>query len=145
MKLFRIFAILAFSLMLFSCSENAQKDHSKSITSKNIIEVIDFHSTHRCMTCNLIEANTKFTLNTYFVKELKSGEITFQSVNVDEEANYPKAEKFEASGTSLFLNVIVNGKETIIDLTNFAFAEARDKNAFSGELKTKIEEQLKKL
>ncbi len=145
MKQFRILTILALSIMLFSCNGNAQNEQSKSSSIKNKIEVIDFHSTHRCMTCNAIEANTKYTLNTYFANELKSGKITFQSVNVDEDENYEMAEKYEASGTSLFLNVVINGKETIINLTDFAFSKGRDKEAFSKALKTKLEEQLKKL
>ncbi|OQX98884.1 MAG: hypothetical protein B6I20_10570 [Bacteroidetes bacterium 4572_117] len=145
MKQIRIFTILALSLMLFSCNGNAQNERKAKNTSQNKIEVIDFHSTHRCMTCNAIEANTKYTLDNYFANELKSGKITFQSVNVDKDENYEMAEKYEASGTSLFLNVVINGKETIINLTDFAFSKGRDKEAFSKSLKTKLEEQLKKL
>ena len=145
MKQFGIFTILALSIMLFSCKGKAQDEQSKSLALRNKIEVIDFHSTHRCMTCNAIEANTEYTLNTYFEEELKSGEITFHSINVDEEGNYEMAEKFEASGTSLFLNIVINGKEEIINLTNFAFSKGKDKEAFSKGLKVKIEEQLKKL
>ena len=55
------------------------------------------------------------------------------------------AEKFEASGTALILNVIKNGKEKQIDLTEFAFMEGNDKDAFSKELKTKIDTELKTL
>ena len=145
MKQFRILTILVLSIILFSCNGNAQNEQSKSSSINNKIEVIDFHSTHRCMTCNAIEANTIYTLNTYFANELKSGKITFQSVNVDKDENYEMAEKYEASGTSLFLNVVINGKETIINLTDFAFSKGRDKEAFSKALKTKLEEQLKKL
>ncbi len=145
MKQFRILSVLALSLMLFSCNVKAQDKQSESSDSKNKIEVIDFHSTHRCMTCNAIEANTKYTLNTYFAGELKSGKVTFQSINVDEEKNYKIAEKFEASGTSLFLNIVINNNETIINLTDFAFSKGKDKEVFSKELKVKIDEQLKKL
>ncbi len=145
MKQFRILSVLALSLMLFSCNVKAQDKQSESSDSKNKIEVIDFHSTHRCMTCNAIEANTKYTLNTYFAGELKSGKVTFQSINVDEEKNYKIAEKFEASGTSLFLNIVINNNEAIINLTDFAFSKGKDKEVFSKELKVKIDEQLKKL
>jgi len=145
MKQFKILSVLMLSLMLFSCNGNAQSKQAKSTNSKNKIEVIDFHSTHRCMTCNAIESNTKHTLDTYFADELADGSITFQSVNVDEKKNYEMAEKFEASGTSLFLNVIIDNKATIINLTEFAFAKGRKKEAFSKEFKLKIEKQLKKL
>ena len=145
MKQFRILTMLVISLMLFSCNGNAQKEQEKPTNSKNRIEVIDFHSTHRCMTCNAIEANTQYTLDTYFKEELESGKITFQSVNVDTEDNYEMTEKFEASGTSLFLLVVIDNKEKIFNLTNFAFSKGRNKEAFSKALKIKIEKLLKKL
>jgi hypothetical protein len=84
-------------------------------------------------------------LDTYFVDEVKKGKITFQVINVDKKENEALAEKFEASGTSLFLNVIKNGKETKLDLTEFAFMKGNDQDAFSKELKAKIEGALKTL
>jgi len=145
MKAIKFFTVLALGLILTSC--NAQ-DKSKTTSldeSVSKIEVLDFHTTHRCMTCNAIEANTKYTLETYFAKELNDNRITFQVINVDEEENEKIAEKFEASGTSLFLNVIKNGKETQINLTDFAFMNGNDQEAFSKELKTKIDKELKTL
>jgi len=145
MKAIKFFTVLALGLILTSC--NAQ-DKSKTTSldeSVSKIEVLDFHTTHRCMTCNAIEANTKYTLETYFAKELNDNRITFQVINVDEEENEKIAEKFEASGTSLFLNVIKNGKETQINLTDFAFMNGNDQEVFSKELKTKIDKELKTL
>ena len=145
MKLYKTLTVLALSIMLLSCNEEIENKEIKLTDTVNKIEVIDFHSTHRCMTCNAIEANTKYTLETYFANELKDGIITFQSVNVDEEKNYNITEKYEATGTSLFLNIVINGSETILDITDFAFSKARDSEAFSKSLKIKIEEQLKKI
>ena len=143
MKTINFFSVLAISLMLISCNgldKNQAPSLDKSVSK---IEVFDFHSTHRCMTCNAIEANTKYTLNTYFAEELKDDEITFQLINVDEKENEKITEKFEASGTALILNVINRGKETQIDLTDFAFMKGNDQEAFSQELKTKIDTELK--
>lgn len=145
MKNFNIAVILVLSILLFSCKEKAQKEEVKAEKQANQIEVIDFHSTHRCMTCNAIEANTKYTLETYFSDELASEKITFQTINVDEEANVKTAEKFEATGTGLFLNVIVNGEETPIDLTIFAFSSGNNQEEFSSELKSKLEAELAKI
>jgi hypothetical protein len=145
MKTIKFLTVLAISLILTSC--NGQDKNKTTSLDKSVskIEVLDFHSTHRCMTCNAIEANTKYTLNTYFEKELKEDKITFQVINVDEKENEKIAEKFEASGTSLFLNVIKNGKETQINLTDFAFMNGNDQEAFSKELKAKIDTELKTL
>ena len=137
--------VIAFSIILFSCKGKAQKKQVIVEKLSNKIEVVDFHSTHRCMTCNAIEASTKYTLEKYFSKELAENKITLQVVNVDEEANYKIAEKFEATGTSLFLNVIVDGKETQIDLTEFAFMNGNDQEVFSNDLKVKLQEELKNI
>lgn len=140
-RTFFITALLIF--LLFSC-KNDTKKNNKTTVDKSIskIEVIDFHSTHRCMTCNAIEENTKYTLKKYFLVELKDKKITFKTINVDEKANESIAEKFEATGTSLFLNVISKGKEKQVNLTDFAFMKGNDRENFSVELKTKIEAAL---
>lgn len=145
MKTIKFFTVLAISLILTSCNNQEKKQSNAVDQSVSKIEVLDFHSTHRCMTCNAIETNTKYTLETYFTQELKNNTITFQVINVDEKVNEKIAEKFEASGTSLFLNIIKNGQETKIDLTDFAFMNGNDKEVFSKELKTKIDAELKLL
>ncbi|MDO9036877.1 MAG: nitrophenyl compound nitroreductase subunit ArsF family protein [Lutibacter sp.] len=145
MKQFGILSLLTISLFLFSCTGNSQNKTVLKQAKGNSIEVIDFHSTNRCMTCKAIEANTKYTLDTYFANELKSGKIVFKIVNVDKKENEQFAEKFEATGTALFLNVIKNGKENHVDLTNLAFMKGTDQKVFSELLKEKIATQLKSL
>lgn len=139
--------ILSFVFLLVF-SDCQGQDNSKTIVTTDTstkIEVIDFYGTHRCVTCEAIEANAKYTVDTYFQDAVKQGKLAFKTVNVDEEKNYDIAERFEATGTALFINVIKDGKEQHIDLTNFAFEKGRDKEDFSAELKVKIEEQLKML
>jgi hypothetical protein len=139
---------LSFFVLFLFQSCQAQSDRSKTMaTNENAakIEVLDFHTTHRCQTCLKIEDNTTKLLNESFKDEMEKGLITFKTVNIDEEENYELAERFEAAGTSLFLNVIKDGKEHHIDLTNFAFMKAFDEEEFASELKQKIEEQLKSL
>ena len=75
--------ILSISLFLISCSGKAQNKAVENQVKKNTIEVFDFHTTNRCITCKAIEANTKYTLETYFAKELKSGKVTFKVINID--------------------------------------------------------------
>lgn len=145
MKTIKFLTVLALGLILTAC--NGQNKNKENTLDQSIskIEVLDFHSTHRCMTCNAIEANTKYTLHTYFAKELKEDKITFQAINVDEKENEKIAEKFEAYGTSLFLNVIKDGTETQINITEFAFTKGNDQEIFSKELKAKIDTELKML
>ncbi|QDO94590.1 hypothetical protein FNB79_11645 [Formosa sediminum] len=145
MKTIKFLAVLAIIYTLSSC--NGQTKTSNEIVNQegSKIEVLDFHSTHRCMTCKAIEANTEYTLNTYFITELNNNTITFQVINVDDKANEKIAEKFEAAGTALMLNVIKNGEEQTIDLTDFAFMNGTNQAAFSKGLQAKIASALKTL
>jgi len=145
MNKFKLTAFLVFCLLI-SCQHSPSKKTKNFISDKkNQIEVIDFYSTHRCIACINIESAVKYTVETYFKKEVNKGTVVFKTINVDDKKNYEIVEKFEAIGTALFLNVIKDGKETHIDLTDFAFSKERDKEGFSKELKTKIENELKKL
>ena len=145
MKTIKFLTILTLTLILTSC--NGQNKNKEELLNQSVskIEVLDFHSTHRCVTCKAIEASTKYTLDTYFSKELKTNKITFQVIDVDKKENEQVAEKFEAAGTALILNVIKNGIETKMDLTDFAFMNGNDQDAFSKALKTKIDTALKTL
>jgi hypothetical protein len=108
------------------------------------LQVVYFHSEHRCPTCISIEDNTKKTLNTYFAEQWKNGTITLQVLNIDDEKNQKLAEKYKAEGSALFLTQIVNKQETTTDFTNFAFSYSRNDPAkFITGLKTEIQKRLK--
>lgn len=145
MKNMKYLSVLLFSLFLFSCNNKASEKKETTTNTTNRVEVIDFYGTHRCITCKAIESNAKYTVNTYFKKEQQNGTVVFKAINVDDKANYTIAEKFEATGTALFLNIIKNGKETHIDLTDFGFSNGREQESFSKQLKSKVEEALKQL
>ena len=132
--------------MVFNACQ--EKENIKPVLVDNSIakiEVLDFYGAHRCVTCEAIEANSKYTVDFYFKEAVKEGKLEFKTINVDEKENSEIAERYGAYGTALFINVIKDGAEKHIDLTNFAFAKGRDKEAFSTELKRQIEEQLNTL
>ena len=129
--------LLVFILVLisgFTCQAQAQKKAVVSPTTSTI-EVIQFHSEHRCVTCLKIEKLTKETL----AKSFKT--VPFRLVNVDEKKNEKMAEQFEATGTALFLYNPKTGKKK--DLTDFAFMKAGDEKAFDTEFKKYIEDFIK--
>jgi hypothetical protein len=108
------------------------------------LDVIYFHATRRCPTCMAIEENTRKTLDTYFSNQLKNGTIKLTVINVDEDKNKAIAEKYEATGSALFLTKTSNGKENKNDMTDFAFSYARNNpDKFMTGLKNKINELLK--
>lgn len=109
----------------------------------NRLEIYAFHGTRQCETCKNMKSNTKATLDKYFSSELKSGKIVYQIIDVDDEKNEKLAEKFQATGTALMINKVVNGKDHITDWSDFAFDKANDADTFIPELKVKIQAVLK--
>ncbi len=137
MKSKNIFLSFATLMMLLFTACNSEAQNTKqtnNATTEAKIEVIQFHSEHRCMTCNKIEALAKETLKTY-------PNIPFSLVNVDDKRNEKKAAQFEATGTALFLYNPKTGKKK--DLTDFAFMNAGNKEEFIEGLKKEIDLFLK--
>jgi hypothetical protein len=128
------FATLLMLILTAFTTEAQTKTQQPAKPTTASIEVIQFHSQHRCMTCNKIEALTKETLTSF-------KNIPFSLVNVDDKKNEKKAEQFEATGTALFLYNPKTGKKK--DLTDFAFMNAGNKEKFVADLKKEIEKFLK--
>lgn len=132
-----LFSFTLFFVLLFSCMGNSQATKipgSNGGTSS--IEVIQFHSEHRCVTCNLIEKLTRETLIEHFPN------TPFKLVNVDDNKNEKIAEEFEATGTALFIYNPKSKKKK--DLTDFAFMNAKNKpEDFKKGIKREVEQFLK--
>lgn len=125
--------------LLAACESSAQQPaKARTAAAATRIDVLDFHTDHRCKTCLTIEGLTKEVLNSAFAPQMKSGAITFRLVNVDDKANAQVAEEFGAYGTALFLHVHKNGKAEKIDLTEWAFMKAGNAEAFKKELTERI-------
>lgn len=134
--------------LLAACSGKAQTQDqtiSNQPSGPNRIEILDFHNEHRCVSCLNIEKYAKETLHTYFAKEMETGRITFTLLNADNPINETMVEKYKAYGSTLVLNVIVDGKETAYDITEFAFMNSENRGKFITEFKQKVAEQLVKL
>jgi len=146
-----LFLFLSIGLLLAACNnsnpkaenETTKVETSTFVAKQNRLEVYCFHGTRQCETCKNMKANTKTTLDKYFATQLKDSSIVFSIIDVDDEKNEKLAEKFQATGTALMLNKVVNGKDSIIDWSDFAFEKANDNEVFILELKNKIEATLK--
>jgi rhodanese-related sulfurtransferase len=130
------------------CAKPETKTTSVAVPSttaaQNHLEVYCFHGTRQCETCINMKANTKATLTKYFAEQLKNEAIVFSIIDVDDAENEKLAAKFQATGTALMINNVVNGKDHITDWSDFAFDKANDANKFMPELKSKIDAVLKK-
>ena len=108
------------------------------------VTIYYFHGAYRCPTCRAIESNAKATVEKYFPAEVKAGNVNFTVIDVSQDANLKIAEKYEASGSALWVTRMAGGKETRYDMTDFAFSYVKsDPAKFEQELKKKVEESLK--
>jgi len=129
------FLLIAVATLFPAAGMNAQKSTKKPENPAKI-EVIYFHYTRRCLTCNAVEAETLKALETLYQSQYKSGKITFKSVNLDEKDSKAIAEKCKAEGQAL---IIISGKKRF-DLTETGFMYARSNpEKLKAELKKAID------
>jgi thiol-disulfide isomerase/thioredoxin len=133
MKKYILLPVFLTSILLFvTVNIVAQGKTAVILKSKApaTIEIIQFHSEHRCVTCIKIEELTLETLKSF-------PNVPFLLVNVDDKKNEKIATQFEAAGTALFLyNPKSKNKQ---DISDMAFMNAGDKTKFMKELIKKIE------
>lgn len=144
MKIF-LFGTLLLIAAACSSNSNIKSDVNTDPAAKiDHLELYAFHGTRQCSTCKNMKKYTKSTLTNYFKDEMASGALKYRVIDVDDEANYALAEKFEATGTALMINKIEGGKDHIEDWSDFAFEYANgDQKEYERELKKMIEAKLK--
>jgi len=131
-----IFLSFAILLVMSSLSCNAQTSKMATQNSASAkVEAYYFHLTARCITCKAVEAEAKKDL-----EALYGGKVTFQSINIEDDASKAIVEKLKISGQTL---LIVKG-DTKINLTNEGFLYARNNpEKFKSIIKEKVDGLLK--
>lgn len=114
--------ILLFAALLGLMSVGSAQTADQNATTDKV-EVYYFHNERRCATCMAVEDESVKALNELYPEKMKSGEITFLSVNIEDDANKALTDKFEIGGQTLL--VVKGGKKE--DLTNTAFMYATTK------------------
>lgn len=131
MKKIVLTSVFATLMLLFvSYNGNAQ---TKKVTATTV-QVIQFHSEHRCATCNKIEELTRIALKKYPT-------IPFSLVNADDKKSEKQCAQFQAYGSSLFLYNTKTKK--IKNLTEMAFMNAGDQDKFIKEFNKNMDAFLK--
>lgn len=112
-----LFIVVAALGMNLSCSAQSSKNEDNTQVSKaDKVEVLYFHYTRRCATCNAVESVSKKT-----IAELYKNKVSFTHFNLDEPEGEAKGKELEVSGQTL---LIVSG-DTKINITNEGFMNAR--------------------
>lgn len=138
-----VFLAIILFVALSSVKSDTNKYNNPSSVKADKVEVFLFHSTQRCTTCIAIGRLAGETVNEYFQTEIKNGTIEFREINIDLAENKELAEKFQASGSSLFLNAISQGKDNMAeDATVWRLTQ--NPSQFKNYLKEKINNLLGK-
>jgi len=142
-QLFGLAAVLLLTIGLVSACKVPEPDDSSSLPPSvdDGVEVVYFHRAQRCSGCIHAQDMTEYTLNTYFADELQSGEIVFTALNLQDANNSAMVQKFGAYTSSLFLNDVEGGADSIEELTDIWFV-LWDEEGFVDVVKTAIEECL---
>jgi hypothetical protein len=149
-KVVFLFALLA---IFVSCAKN-EKNNSVSEKQKtaiaqsqkpNRIDVVCFYGKNRCITCRHIEQYSKELLQITYKTQLQKGDINFRTVDFSTKEGEAVADKYQITFTSLLILKYTNGKESVTDMTDFAFSTAKDQQqAFKAGMKQKIDSLLEK-
>ncbi len=127
---------------VYSCSGSSPStpNASSSVGTGQKIEVYYFHFTRRCMTCNNVEKVSKEAVESQFADQVKKGEITFKSINLDEKEGEAIGAKYKIEGQTL---IVISGDKSI-NLTDKGFLYANDSpQKLKAEIKKAVEGRVK--
>jgi hypothetical protein len=132
---------IALVLMLgcLSCNAQTSKKAEVKTSVSTKVEVYYFHFTRRCNTCQSVENNAKLAVETLYADKVKSGEYTFNGINLDDASSKDIAEKLEVGGQTLLV-VCGNNK---VDITDKGFMYAHDLEKMKEEIKKAVEKATK--
>jgi len=79
------------------------------------IKVVKFEPNNPCQGCTNLGNFAKETIQTHFPEDYNLGKITYETVNYQDPKNRELLEKYNVRGSSLYITVIKDGKEEVID------------------------------
>lgn len=90
-----------------------QTKNSLSTLKADKIEVFHFHATQQCWSCITVGEYALKIIKEKFPEEYANGKIVFKDINGDLSENRELVQKYQARGSSLFVNAIVDNKDNI--------------------------------
>ena len=113
-------ALFLATLIMTGCSSEAPNQTSASEAETNNqtsatekVVVADFHGTQRCYSCKTVGKYAEATVKKRFPEKNKKGIVVFKEINVDLPENRDIVQKYQARGSSLYINAIRDGEDNI--------------------------------
>lgn len=139
MKQFTLLAmVLAAVLGSISCNGQVNKQSAAQTVNSAKVTVYYFHFTRRCATCMAVEENARKAIESLFPNEVRTGEYSFTSLNLDEATSKGIADKLGVGGQTL---LVVRGDKKV-NITGAAWMAAHDPDKMKKEVKSGIDKVL---
>ena len=101
-----------------------KKAKSDGDGKSDVVEVLYFHGSQRCVTCMAVEELTKAVLEGQFSEQMQEDRLHFRTIDLIEQEEI--ANEYEVAWSSLLLvDYDSEGNRRIVDLTDTAFLNAR--------------------
>ena len=85
------------------------------------VDVVYFHRTQRCTGCLNAGLFTRETVETYFRSHMQRGVMSFRELDVEKPENAAVARKYDASGSALYLGILMDGVEYLCPVEDIWF------------------------
>ena len=131
-------SIMAIVLGSISCNNQGNKKEVVQAISTSDVNIYYFHFTLRCATCLAVEENARNAVAALYPNEVRTGEYSFTSLNLDDAITKEIADKLNVGGQSL---MVVHGDKKI-DITSSAWLAAHDPDKMKAEIKSGIDKIL---
>ncbi len=125
-----IFFVFLIASMSMSFTGHASKNETTSVKKTDDVQVYYFHYARRCVTCKMVESESKKT-----IEELYGDKVSFAAYNLQDDKGEQKANELGISGQTL---LIVSG-ETKINITFEGFMHAKNPEKYKQIIKDKID------
>lgn len=140
MKKYFLISIILFTLVSISCTSQSTQNPLTSVTISGDVDVYYFHNTIRCITCKTVEAEARKNIEMLYAYKVKSGNISFTSLNLEEATGKSMGERLGVNSQTL---LIVSGDHRI-NITNEGFLYAVSQpQKFTEIMKSKIDPLIK--
>lgn len=117
-------------------AENNTQNKAETVAEK--IEVVHFHATQQCWSCITVGEYALKTIKEKFPNEYENGTIVFKDINGELKENRDMVIKYQAGGSSLFINAIANGQDNIeedVTVWRMIDSESQFINYFENKIK----------
>jgi hypothetical protein len=131
-------AVLIVFLSSVSCNSQTNNQKVTQTVGSSKVSVYYFHFTRRCATCMAVEENARKAVEALYPNEVKSGDYSFTSMNLDEANTKEIADKLGVGGQTM---MVVRGDKKL-NITSAVWMSAHDLDKMKTEIKSGIDKVL---